>query len=428
MAENPETAPASQEPLPPQAFDESEAVARDLTVPEVFVLVTALLLLVALGRAVEQILSPFVLIGALLFILYPLRHNRLVSRLTVLGSVFFALWFFYSILGRLTPFIVAFLLAYLLNPVVSFLERKGVPRWSSSLAAILLMVGGVLLLLLFAMPVVIQQFNDILAAIGHMVQDFADLLRSGKIFDFLAGYGLPVEKARDVISRDISPRLETLLTALFGGVFGFLTGVSDVVLQLVNAVIVPVLLFYILMDYPHIMDRLVQLVPVHRREAALAFGRRVDNLMGRYFRGAITVAIIQGTISSIGLWLIGVRYPVALGIITGLLTLVPFFGIIVSLVVSTIVAALSPTPVLWRVLAVIAMFLSQNLLETTVLSPKIVGRQVGLHPVALLLALLVFGFFLGFIGLLIAVPTTSLLLTIWKDWEASRPSRLVPPA
>ena len=427
MAENPGPAPAGQEPLPPQAFDESEAVARDFTVPEVFVLITALLLLVALGRAVEQILSPFVLIGALLFILYPLRHNRLVSRLTVLGSIFFALWFFYSILGRLTPFIVAFLLAYLLNPAVTWLEKKGIPRWASSLAAILLMVGGVVLLILFGMPVVVQQFNDILKAIGNIVQDFADLLRSGKIFDFLAGYGLPVEGARDVISKNISPRLESLLTALFGGVFGFLTGVSDIVLQLVNAVIVPVLLFYILMDFPHILDRGAALVPVHRREAALAFGRRVDNLMGRYFRGAITVAIIQGTISSIGLTLIGVRYSVALGIITGLLTLIPFFGIIVSLVVSSIVAAISDAPVLLKVLGVIALFLSQNLLETTVLSPKIVGRQVGLHPVALLLALLVFGFFLGFLGLVIAVPTTSLLMAIWKDWHANRPTIVVPP-
>ena len=332
----------------------------------------------ALGRAVEQILSPFVLIGALLFILYPLRHNLLVSRLTVLGSIFFALWFFYSILGRLTPFIVAFLLAYLLNPMVTWLEKKGIRRWVSSLTAILLIVAGVVVVILFAMPVVVQQFNDILKAIGNIVQDFAVLLRSGRIFDFLARYGIPVEGARDMISQNISPRLETLLNGLFGGVFGFLTGVSDIMLQLVNAVIVPVLLFYILMDYPHILDRGAGLVPVHRREAALAFGRRVDELMGRYFRGVIVVAIIQGTISSIGLMLIGVRYPIALGIITGLLTLIPFFGIIVSLVVSSIVAAISDPPALGKVLAVVTLFLLQNLLDTMVLSPKIVGKQVGL--------------------------------------------------
>ena len=217
---------------------------------------------------------------------------------------------------------------------MTWLEKKRVPRWASSLTAILLMVGGVFVLILFAMPVIVQQFNDILKAIGNIVQDFADLLRSGRIFTFLARYGLPVEGARDVISQNISPRLESVLTGLFGGVFGFLTGVSDIVLQLVNAVIVPVLLFYILMDYPHILDRGAALVPVHRREAALAFGRRVDNLMGRYFRGIITVAIIQGAISSIGLTLLGVRYSIALGVITGLLTLIPFFGIIVSLVVS----------------------------------------------------------------------------------------------
>jgi len=384
------------------------------------VLVVGLVLLFALGYAVQPILSPFVLAGGLVYLLYPLRLHPLVRRIMFLAVFLFALWFFYSILHLLAPFLIAFLISYILNPVVARLDTKGFPRWASSLITVVLLIGSVVAVMLFVVPLAIQQFNSILARVTGIAQDFSIFLQSGKIFDFLASYGVPVDKARQMISEQITPRLENLLTNLFGGVFGFLTGVSSLALQLINAIIIPFLVFYLLMDFPAITHQFLMFVPKEHRQRVEGLGRMVDRLMGRYFRGAITVAFLQGTISALGLWMIGVQYALVLGIMTGILNFIPYVGLITSLVVSSMVALLSGDPVLVKVIGVVILYLSQKLLEATVLGPRIIGGQVGLHPVLLILCLLVFGFFLGFVGLLIAVPATALIIASVKEWEASR--------
>ena len=388
---------------------------------ETIVVAIAALLLVALGYTVNAIISPFVLVGAILYLLFPFREALLVRRIMWLALFLFVVWFFYSVLHLLAPFLIAFLLAYILNPVVATLATKGFPRWASSLIAVVLLIGSVVAVMLFVVPLAIQQFNGILAGVTGIARDFSVFLQSGKIFDFLASYGLPVDKAREMISEQITPRLENLLTNLFGGVFGFLTGVSSLALQLINAIIIPFLVFYLLMDFSVITHRFLMFVPKERRQRAEELGRMVDRLMGRYFRGAITVAFLQGTISALGLWMIGVQYALVLGIMTGILNFIPYVGLITSLVVSSIVALLSGDPVLVKVIGVAILYLSQKLLEATVFGPKIIGNQVGIHPVLLILCLLVFGFFLGFVGLLIAVPATALIIASVKEWEASRP-------
>jgi predicted PurR-regulated permease PerM len=404
----------------------SKAIVQPRTVPETVILITAILLLVVLGYSIQPILSPFLLVGSLLYLLYPMREIALVRRIMWLSVILFAFWFFYSILGLLVPFIVAFLIAYILNPLVTVLQQRGFPRWASSLIVVVLFLAIVVSVFLFVVPPAIQQFNGILSGISVIVRDFADLLKSGAIFEWLAGYGVPVETAREIISEQISPKLENLLTILFEGVFGFLTGISTIVMQFINAVIIPFLVFYVLMDFPVITQRFSTFVPKHRRDRVIELARKVDTLIGRYLRGAITVAIIQGTISATALWIIGVKFALVLGIMTGILNFIPYVGLITSLVVSSIVAIFSGGPVVIKVVAVVAVYLSQKLLEATVLAPKIIGSQVGLHPVLLILCLLVFGYFLGFVGLLIAVPATALIIAAVQEWELRRKEGQAP--
>jgi predicted PurR-regulated permease PerM len=399
---------------------DAPAIERPRSVPETVVLLTAVILLTVLGYTILPILSPFVLVGSIVYLLFPLRESLLAKRIMWLSIILFVLWFFYSILGLLAPFIIALLVAYILNPVVSSLAQKGVPRWVSSLVTVLLLIGIVVAFVLFVMPIALHQFRGIIAGVNVIAKDFAELLKTGTIFDVLEGYGLPVDRARETITEHVTPRLENVLMHLFEGVFGFITGISSLVLQLINAVIIPFLIFYILMDFPTIMHRFAMLVPSHRRERFIESAKKTDALLGRYIRGAITVAIIQGTIAALGLWLIGVRYSLVLGIMTGILNFIPYVGLITSLVVSSIVALFSGEPILAKVIGVTVLFLSQKLLEATVLAPKIIGSQVGLHPVLLILCLLVFGYFLGFIGLLIAVPATALIIAAVKEWEARR--------
>jgi predicted PurR-regulated permease PerM len=274
--------------------------------------------------------------------------------------------------------------------------------------------------LLFVLPLVIQEFDGILNGLGQIANDVSELLRSGSIFAFLQRYGIPVEKAQEMITSQLSPRLEDLLKGLLGAVLGLVTGISGVVMQLVNAVIIPFLAFYLLMDYPVITHRFLMMVPRQRRGQAAQVAGTVDGILGNYFRGAITVAIIQGCISGLGLWVIGVDYSLVLGIMSGVLDFIPYVGLLVSLVVSSLVAIFSGGNILVKVIAVVILYLSQKLLEATVLGPKIIGNQVGLHPVLLILSLLVFGYFIGFMGLLIAVPATALTIALVKEWESHR--------
>jgi len=387
------------------------------TAGELVLLIGAALLLGGLMYSVSAILTPFVLLGAVTYLLYPMRNDPVPRRLLWLAAGFFAVWFFMALLPVLAPFLIALLLTYLLNPAVSRLERKGVARWMSSLLVVLILVGLVTGALLFVLPPVIGQFDRLLSGAESAARRLVELVNSGALFDLLARYGVPVGTARELIARDIAPRLEAVLSTLIGGVFGLVTGLSGAIFQVINAVIIPFLLFYLLKDTPAIAARVLRFFPPHRREAAAARGRKVDALLGRYLRGAILVALIQGTISSLVLWFIGVDYALVLGIMTAVLNFVPYLGLLTSLIVASLVALFSGEPVVIKVVGVVILYLGQKLLEATVLAPKIIGGQVGLHPALLILSLLVFGTFLGFIGLLVAVPVTALLVAGYREWE-----------
>ncbi len=390
------------------------------SVSQTVVLSIAALLLVVLGYTINSIISPFVIVGAILYLLFPYRDLSLPRRMMWLSGAVFFLWFLHTLIGLLGPFIAAFLLAYILNPLVTKIEHRGFPRWASSLIVVTLMVGVAVVVVLFVIPPAVQQFQGLISGVAGIARDVAALLKSGRLFEFLASYGVDVGKAQTFISDQISPRLEGILTALFEALFGFVTSMSSLVLQLINIIIIPFLFFYMLKDFPLIIGRCASFVTGNGRQRFIDVGTRIDEILGQYFRGAILVAMIQGTITTVGLTFIGVNYSLVLGIMTGILDFIPYVGLLVSLTVSCIVALLSGEPVLVKVIAVIALFLSQKLLEAVVLGPKIIGAKVGLHPVILILSLLVFGYFLGLVGMLIAVPVTALLIAMLGEWDRQR--------
>ncbi len=389
-------------------------------IQENVILITAVILIGVLIYTVQAIVTPFVVTGVVLLLLYPFRQSFVAARLMLITGVLFGVWFVYSLLGLLAPFIIAFLVAYILSPIVTKLEQRRWPRWLSSLLAVLLLIGIVVTIVLFVLPVAVQQFEGILGGLAQIAGTTAEFVRSGQVFELLARLGIPAEKARELIAAELSPRLEEILKTLFTSIFGFVSGFSSLLLQLINIIIIPFLVFYILKDFPKITQRAVKLFPERQRERLVQLFRSGDAMLERYFRGAIIVAAIQGTISGIVLSLLGVQYALILGIMTGVLNFIPYVGLLTSLAVASIVALFSGEPVLTKIVGVIVLYLGQKLLEATVLGPKIVGTQVGLHPVLLILCLLVFGYFMGFVGMLIAVPATALIMSALREWEERR--------
>lgn len=156
-----------------------------------------------------------------------------------------------------------------------------------------------------------------------------------------------------------------------------------------------------------------------KRETAVKYYHKIDDLLGKYVRGALLVALINGTLVSIFLSILGIKYSIFLGAISGLLDLIPYFGLLISLTISSAVAIFSGNPSTQVPLTIIT-YIALNILETSFLAPKIIGGKIGLHPAILILSLLIFAYFLGFVGLIIALPTVSIIIMFFKEWLAKR--------
>lgn len=381
------------------------------------ILVTGITFLFVLVYLMLPVLTPFVLLGSVLFLFYPFRRNQYISRLMWLTALLFILWFSSSLVGVLVPFIIAFLLAYILNPLVNRLEMKNIPRWISSLVIMSGFMGAIILFFNLAMPIVLNQFQGIIGNISGFIVSTVDSLKQGTLYDSLRQTGLPVDSIRDAMEKELPARLESILKSLLEGAFSLISSISIIVTQLLNIVIIPFVAFYFLKDFPTVLHTIKSFIPEQQKEIITDYFIKIDEVLSDYLRGAIIVAIIQGIISTIVLSILGVKYALVLGIMTALLDFIPYVGLIISMIVATIAAMFSGDPFTGKVIGVIIMYLSQKIFENTILAPKIIGEKVGLHPVLLIISLFIFAHFLGFVGLLIAVPTTAIVVMLVKLWQ-----------
>jgi predicted PurR-regulated permease PerM len=256
--------------------------------------------------------------------------------------------------------------------------------------------------------------------VSAIANDFTNWIVSDRAVAFLHQYGISTQKAREMLSSSFAPRLEVIMKGLLEGAFGLVSGLSSVVSRIVNMVIIPFLAFYVLKDFPLIRHRAKMLFPRSKRDRVGEYYAHIDELLGRYIRGAITVAAINAFLVTLFFWIFGIQYPLVLGIVAGVLDLIPYFGLIIMLVLSVIVASFSGSSVAGHMILAASTIAALHIFEAAVLSPKIIGSKVGMHPVVLILSLLVFSFFLGFIGLLIAVPTTAIIIMLVREWEEKK--------
>jgi len=404
-----------------QTADEGwDAFFQSLTRLEQLLVVGAILLLLLLIYTIQSILSPFLVLGAIVFLLYPMRTYTLPRNLMWLSIFLFLLWFVYSISSILAPFILSFLLAYLLNPMVTRLAEWKIPRWLSSLFMILLSIGLIVLVLFFVLPIAVSQFEGLLEAVSGLFNNVREWLMSSKFNSYLERYGISADEIRATLTSRLTPSFEEVARNLLEASLTVVSSVTEVATQVFYLILVPFLTFYLLTDFPKISRQFLMLFPSHRRSRAEDYMLKADQLIGRYMRGALTVALLQGVIVVLLFSLYEIKYALLLGMLAALLDLIPYFGLIITMVLAAIVAALSEGEVLQKVLLAVATIGVLHLVEVTFLAPRIVGGRVGLHPLIIILSLLVFAYFLGFIGLLIAVPTTALVILLVREWEAIR--------
>jgi predicted PurR-regulated permease PerM len=387
---------------------------------EIVLLIGGVLLLLVLIYTIHTILSPFLALGSILFILFPLRRYVLARNLMWLAIILFTLWFLDSVSTILAPFIISIIFAYMLNPVVDLCQSWKIPRWVSALILILLFISGITLILFFVLPIALSQLEGVLDLLSKLTNEYQSTFWNSHLVKILESYGISVNELRSAFASQLTPRFEDLLKTLINALGSLMSSISGFITQIFYIILVPFLTFYFLADFPKISHRFLMLFPRRNRDRAENFMTRADDLIGHYLRGALLVALLQGFIISVVFSIVGIKYAFLLGLLACLFDFVPYFGLIAIMALSAVIALFSEPPVLTKLAIALVSISILHMGEITFLSPKIIGNKVGMHPLLIILSLLIFMYFLGFIGLLIAVPTTALVILFVRDWEARR--------
>ncbi len=382
---------------------------------EWLLLAVALVLLVVLGYSVREVFSPILVYVVFLIATYPLRREPIVRHLILVATLLFGIWFFVEVSGAVLPFVIAFLVSFIFSPVVESLARKKIPRSLSIIVILVTLLGAVVTLSVVLLPMVFQQFQNFLTSIPTLTSEVSNSLNSAINRGFL-GFTPENQNLQQAIIGEISARIEDVTRAIPNGILSFVAQAASALTKMLNLVLVPFLSFYVMKDFELIKHRVKMVFPRAYRQRASDIYAIIDEILGSYLRGALTVAFINAIVISSLMSIWGVKYPLVIGLISGLLDMIPYFGIIISMSVAILIALFGDSPG-FQVAMVAASFLGMNLTETAILYPRIIGSKIGVHPVLLILALLVFGYFMGFLGLLIAVPTTAILIGLRKYYE-----------
>jgi predicted PurR-regulated permease PerM len=360
--------------------------------------------------SVQSILNPFMLFVLLAVLLSPYRGSRRHLLLITMAALLTLIWLLRATGSLFAPFILAWVLAYVLRPVADALERRRVPRGLAVLLLVVPVLTGIALAIVFGAPALRDQVERFVANAPALVERGQRELARRDI-PFLDERGLlaQIQNIRpEQVSTFLESQREEIARRAWSAVLGVGRGLGTVFTILGFFFLTPILAFYLLRDYHQINLRLAGMIPPAQRERAMRFLQGYDQLLAKYLRGQVLAAAIIGTLIGFGLWVAGFPYALALGVVAGVFNVVPYLGLIATLFPALLIALFSGAVVASLIKLALVIGIVQ-VLEQAVISPRIVGESVGLHPVWLILSLAVGGYFFGFVGLLLAVPVAVLV-------------------
>ncbi len=329
---------------------------------------------------------------------------QLVGLILLLGGAI------YLLAPILTPFAAAALLAYLGDPLVDRLERRKLSRTAAVSVVFSLMTLGMVVFLLLLVPMVEKQ-------VGRFVERLPVYLDwgQGTLLPWIeSSTGISIEGFELASVVDLLKghwqQAGGFATAVLGGISK--SGMA-VVLWLTNLALVPVLTFYLLRDWDVLVARVRELLPRAIEPSVSLLAGQSDAVLGSFLRGQVSVMVALGAIYSIGLAMVGIDLALLIGMLAGLVSFIPYLGAIVG-VGAGLIAALVQYGDWWHVLLVLAVFGVGQTLESFVLTPWLVGDKIGLHPVAVIFAIMAGGQLFGFLGVLLALPVAAIVMVLLR--------------
>jgi len=335
-------------------------------------------------------------------------NRKLIIKLVMLGTLLVVFYYIFrqqNILNQILKLVFySILLSYLLNPLVNIIEKKGISRGIGVVLIYVILIGIVILLSFSLIPklsneiqslvkILPDQFNKIYSFFNRFYVKYSNQLES-----------LP--SSFDGIRDALTEGLDVIQLYLINTLKGFTSSILKSFSKVVSFVICPILAFYFLKDKEYFKKKIYLLLPKTYRNDILKISREIDSSLNKFIRGQLIVAAIVGGFTTIGLLIVGIDFAIIIGIIAGVADIIPYFGPIIGILPALIFALLeSPVKAIW----VIVVFVVIQQLEGNIISPKIVGESVGLHPVVVMISLLIGGGYFGVLGMLLAVPVTSIL-------------------
>lgn len=336
------------------------------------------------------------------------------QRFIALQSLAFILaiaWLLYLLGPILTPFIAAAILAYICNPWVSKLSAwkifstRSIPRAVAAILVMLTLLGIAILLVLIMLPLLAKETNHFITQLPNIIAAI-----QSKLLPYLQQYfGDAAQLDKNMLQNLLKEHWQ-MAGGIAAKLLPWLSGSGAVLIEvLLNLILIPVVLFYLLCEWPHLMARIDHLIPRRRHGKVSEIAGEIDAVLSEFLRGQLIVMLLMSVIYVIGLWAVGLEFALPIGVMAGMLVFIPYVGMIAGLGLATLVAV-TQFGQLSGVLMVWAVFAVGQLLEGFVITPRFVGERIGLHPLAVIFALLAFGQLFGFFGVLLALPLSAALL------------------
>lgn len=340
-----------------------------------------------------------------------MRNYLNPRNLLIWGGTAIALFLLYGwrsqIMPALSPFLFAVLLAYLLSPFVEVLEKRKVPRTLAIIIIYSVFIAGLVMAVVYGIPAIVEEVNVLIKQLPSLTQRAQELLAS--IEEQFSHINLP-PGVKDALNNNLL-KLQGHLDRLLNAIPQFILSLFG---RIVNIILVPILSFYMLKDLELIKQSLLNLAPGGQRGRIYALFSRIDEKLGAWIRGQLTVGFIVGFLTFVGLEIVGMDFALVLGILVGITNIIPYFGPIIGAVPALFLGLLR-SPLMFVKVLVVQVVAQQ--LESNFITPQILGRQLGLHPLLIIFSLLLGAQFGGIAGLLFAVPVTAVIREVVIFWR-----------
>lgn len=329
-------------------------------------------------------------------------------------------WLIYRVGAVLAPFVFALIVAYLFNPLVSKITRKfNTSRTVVTSIILLLLTAIVVISILVLAPIIANQLSQVIEALAHNFKEIPNNIYS-KISVLLERFGIAKDKFDFMLKESSFNNSNSLLSGLMNisqNLWNATLESSGTIISIVSFIfITPVLVFYLLRDFEIMKDKIKRYLPKAYAKTILRITRQIDITIAGYLRGQLNVCLIMAIIYSSFLTIAQLNFGLLVGVITGLLTFIPYVGVSIGVVIG-VTLALFQWGLDWSHLGMVAIaFGAGQIIESNFLTPRLIGAKIGLHPVWIIFGLFFFGALFGFVGVLLAIPMTATIGVIVKHF------------